>query len=237
MKLKVVLAIACGPVVASAAILACNPVLAAQQRLRHHVTDTRPFRSVDDALNLEASAPDAAGIRRFSEDLIDLIVPEQAGDDYIESLSSRLATAEQMQKLIPETVIVQVFNHTMKKIGAPFKTDETTVRKFREHSIAVVSLPALLTSNRNGTYCSPTEAVYLLYLLFWANGDLPFSVLDNEAQLNRLIAQGMEPMRVMGVSAGPPEENASRMLSSYASRHRRQATTRLFNDIAIAFGF
>jgi hypothetical protein len=242
MKLKASMAATCGLVIASAAILACGPFLAAQQRSRHHITEARPFTSIDDVLNREATASNAAGLQQFSEDLLDVIVPDKAGDGYIESLASRLARAEQMsregkRKLIPETDIVQVYNDTMRKTGAPFKTDEATIRKFREHSIAVPSLPALLTANRNGTYCTPAEAVYLLYLLFWANGDLPLSVLDNEAQLKQLEAQGKTPMRgPMIVGHVHREDNSGDYLTSYSLRHNRHATTAIFDHIARVFG-
>lgn len=221
---------------------ALSPMLAGQQHRRRPISEVRPYTSIDDILNREALAADPAGIQQFSEDLIGLLVPERAGEDYIESLANRLAKAEQLTregkgKLVPEMEIVQVFNNTMQKIGAPFKTDEATVRKFREHSIAVLSLPALLTANRNGTNCTPAEAVYLFYLLSWANGDLPLSVLDNEADLKRLEVQGKTPLRVMGIGTGPLEKNGGDMLTVYSMHHRRQATTRLFNNIAHAFGF
>jgi hypothetical protein len=216
--------------------------LAGQPLFGSHLARVRPFTTVDDVLDREAQASDPTGIHQFSEDLIGLVVPEQTGNDYLNSFADRLASAEEMAregkgKLVPETKIVQVFNDTMRKIGAPFKTDEATVMKFREHSIAVPSLPALLTANRNGTNCSPAEAVFLFYMLSWSNGDLPLSVLDFAATLKRMEAQGKAPTRVMGVGPDQPEKSASEMLTAYALRHRRQATVKLFNDLARAFGF
>jgi hypothetical protein len=218
------------------------PLLSGQRPFGSHLVRVRPFTTIDDALDREAQASDPAGIHQFSEDLIGLVVPEQAGENYLDSITDRLANAEGLAregkgKLVPETEIVQVFNDMMRRIGAPFKTDEATVRKFREHSIAVPSLPALLTANRNGTACSPAEAFYLLYLLFWANGDLPLTVLDDEADLKRVEAQGKTPMRVMGVSTGQISQNANWFLSSYSSQNRRRATIRLFNGAAQAFEF
>jgi len=133
-------------------MMACTlcPVLAGQQPFGSHLVRVRPFTTIDDVLDREAQASDPAGIHQFSEDLIGLVVPAQAGNDYLNSITDRLASAEELTregkgKLVPETEVVRVFNETMQRIGAPFKTDEATVRKFREHSIAVPSLPALLT--------------------------------------------------------------------------------------------
>jgi len=50
-------------------------------------------------------------------------------------------------------------------------------------------------------------------------------------------AQGKAPTRVMGVGPGLPEKSAGEMLTAYALRHRREATVKLFNDLARAFGF
>jgi hypothetical protein len=229
-------------VLASLEALVCSPLSGPQQDKRRPISEVRPYTSIDDILDREAGSSDSAEVRQFSEDLTSLLIPERVGDEYIESFATRLANAEQLArsgkgKLVPEAEVVQVFNSTMRRIDAPFRTDEATVRRFRDHSIAVPSLSALLTADRNGTKCSPAEAVYLLYLLSWFNGDLPVSVLDREAQLKHLESQGEAPVRVMGVGTGLSYENASRMLTSYSSHHNRRATKKLFNDMLRAFGF
>ena len=229
-------------ILASAFPLFHRPMLAGQEPFGSHLMQVRPFTSVDDVLNREAESADPAGIHQFSEDLIGLVVPKQAGNTYLNSITDRLAKADQIarhgkDKLVPEVEIALAFNNLMKKIDAPFRTDEATVRRFRQHSIAVPSLPALLTADRNAVYCSPAEAVYLLYLLLWANGDLPNSVLDDEANLKQWAARGKAPMRIMAVGTGLHDKTAGEEFTSYSTLHGQRATTKLFNGVARAFRF
>lgn len=238
------------PAIFLALVTACTlcSLLAGQQHSRRPISEVRPYTSVDDILDREARASDLAGIHQYSEDLIAMLVPDQAGEGYIESLANRLTKAEQTArekngKLISEAKIAQVFNDLMRQVGAPpsFKADEVTIRRFRTHSIAVPSLPALLSANRNGGYCNPGEAVYLLYLLLSNNGDLPDHVLDDEAALKHAEAlspraEGTVPKRTFVGSVGQLDRNGSWFVSDYSMHHRR-ATIKLFNGIAQAFGF
>jgi hypothetical protein len=229
--------------------VALCPFLAGQQHSRRPISHVRPYTSVDDILNREAGDSDPHGIHQYSEDLTGVLVPERAGEDYIESLANHLTRAEQMArggkgKLIPEAEIVRVFNNLMRQVGAPpsFKTDEATVRRFRTYAVDVPSLPALLSANRNGAYCNPGEAVYLVYLLLSYNGALPDRILDDEAALRRteglgLGVGGRPPMSFAAVTDGRQDENADWFLSAYSSRHRRHATIKLFNKLANAFSF
>jgi len=147
-----------------------HPLVAGQQPPR------RPT-SVPDLFNQEAAASDPAGIHKYSEDLIGLIVPHEAGKSGFEPLTDRLARAEQMArtgkgKLVAEADVVRAFNELMAKIGAPssLRGDEASIRRFREHAAAIKAFPALFSADRNGMNCSPGEAVFLLYLLISNNG-------------------------------------------------------------------
>ncbi len=225
------------------------PTVVGQNQSRRPISSVRPFTSIEDILNREAAASHPADIQEYSAHLIGLIVPDAAGKRYIESLSGRLAQAEGKARqgrarLIPEADVARVFNRLMRRIGAPtsFKTDEATVHRFRAHSIAVSSLPALISTERNGTYCNPGESVYLLYLMLSNNGDLPERILDDEVAFKQGNIQdseglGTAPRNAFGVSTGHVNENASWVLSTYSSRHRRQATAKLFDDIAHSLGF
>jgi len=223
--------------------LAFSPPLAGQQHSRRPISYVRPYTSVDDILNREARASDPAGIQQYSEDLIGMIVPDQAGENYIESLASRLAKVEQMTregkgKLIPEAEIVRVFNDLMKKIGAPptFKADEAGLRQFRARDIVIQAFPALLSANSNGTNCNPSEAVYLLHLLLWNDGILSEHLLDDLATFKR-EAEQKNRLSVMSAGSVPLHQGAGVLLSDYSLHHHRHATIKLFNGMARSFGF
>lgn len=59
---------------------------------------SRRATSVADLFNQKAEASDPAGIHKYSEDLIGLIVPPEAGKVVTEPLANRLAQAEQMAR-------------------------------------------------------------------------------------------------------------------------------------------
>lgn len=198
-----------------------------------------------DLFNQEAEASDPAGIQKYSKDLIGLVVPDRAGNDYINSLSDRLANAEQLAregkgKLIPEAEIVRSYNNLMKQIGAKttYYADETAMRNFRTHSIAVPALPALITANRNGTNCYPGEAVYLLYMLISGDGAIPEGYLDNLVAMNQAIEHPEEHkfFFAAGISDLPMDQGAKGFLLNYSTQHHRHATIKLFNNVAKAFG-
>jgi hypothetical protein len=208
--------------------------------------------SVPDLFNQEAEASDSAGIHKYSEDLIRLIVPDRAGKAYINLLSDRVAGAEVLARegknLIPETDVVRSFNDLMKKIGAPpsFQADKENLRKFRATSITVPHYSALISANRNGTNCNPGEAVFLLYLLISNNGKIPEHLL-NELEISKRSKQssGNFSTLVTMVPAGANSQvydnlknaDAHLLLLSYASRHHRHATIKLFNSLTKALNF
>jgi hypothetical protein len=208
------------------------------------------YHSQDDLLNHEAEASDPAGIHKYSEQLIGLLLPEDVVDGYKDSLSDRLARAEQMAregkgKLVPEADVARSFNDLMKRIGSSFRTDEASVRKFRAHSIAVPALPALLSADRNGAYCNPGEAVYLLYLLMLYNGAaIPdhylegIQALRHEDDLVGQTGRTSGPVRtvVLGTPVGT-DTYARGQLLSYSLQHNRRATIKVLNALSKTLGF
>jgi hypothetical protein len=99
-------------------------------------------------------------------------VPKGVEKATINKLAKRLAKAEFAArsgrgKLVPEAAVAQAFNDLMSGIGAPltWHADEAAIRKFRARAAALHAVPVLLTADRNGTNCSPGEAIFLLQLL------------------------------------------------------------------------
>jgi hypothetical protein len=218
--------------------LALCPLMTGQQ-------PTRRAHSLPDLFNQEAQAADPAGIRKYSEDLIGLIVPPEANKADFEQLADRLARAELMArtgkgKLVAETDVVRAFNELMKQTRAPssMRADEVSMRRFREHAVSIKAFPALLSFRRNGTNCNPGEAVFLLYLLIADDGAIYEGNLDNAQALTQMDFQrnggghsfGVARMEGLGSSA-------SGLLSSYSSHHNRNATVTLFNNLASNLGF
>ncbi len=204
---------------------------------------SRRATSVSDLFNQEAAAADPARIHKYSEDLIGLIVPPEAGKVGIDSFANRLARTEQMAragkgKLVAEVDIVRAFNELMATIGAPssLRTDESSIRRFREHAASIKAFPALFTTARNGANCYPGEAVFLFYLLISNNGVLSEQDLDSSVALMQMNSQsiensfGLAHMVVLG-------SNASTLVSSYSSHHNGNATVALFNHAAGILGF
>jgi hypothetical protein len=223
--------------------MAFCPFLAGQQPFGSHLTRVRPFTTVDDVLNREAEASDPAGIHQYSEDLLGLTVPDRAGYSYLNVLTARLANAEQLAregrgKLVSEAEIVRVFNDLMRKIGAPptFKADEAGIRKFRARSIVIQAFPALLSTNRNGTNCTPAEAIYLLHLLLWNDGILSERLVDDLAAF-KLKAEQKNGLSVMSAGTTPSQQSAGVLVSDYSLHHHRRATIEVFDGIARTFGF
>lgn len=205
----------------------------------------RRATSVPDLFNQEAAASDPAGIHKYSEGLIELIVPPGAERLDIEPLANRLARAEQMArsgkgKLVPEADVVRAFNELMAEVGAPpsLRADEASMRRFREYAVSIKAFPALFTADRNGTNCNPGEAVFLLYLLITNDGTLPKQYLYSAQILTQLDDQRNEGGRSFGVARVEIlGSSASRLLSSYSSHHNRNATIGLFNNLAGILGF
>uniref|UniRef100_E6QKB9 Uncharacterized protein n=1 Tax=mine drainage metagenome TaxID=410659 RepID=E6QKB9_9ZZZZ len=218
---------------------AFSPTLAGQQH---------PPRasSVPDLFNQEAGASDPAGILKYSKGLIGLVVPEYTGESFINSLADRLARAEQMAregrgKLVPEQDVVQAFNELMQQVGAPssLRTDEASMRRFREHAASIKAFPALFTAARNGTNCNPGEAVFLLYVLVSENGKLSEEFLDSALLLTQLDNQrSAGGGRSFGIARMEAlDSSVSVLLSSYASHRNRSEVTALYKNLAALLGF
>ncbi len=190
--------------------------------------------------NQEAASSDAAGIQKYSEDLIGLIVPEGVNDKgYTRSLSKRLARAELRAregkgKLVPESAIARSFDDLMQGIGAPpaWKADLTQIREFRAHSATAPGLSALFSAGRNGTNCNPGEAVLLLYMLLINNGHLIATSSDfgnapaNQQQSSELVE------RIVG-----PDQDSSLRLAAYSMEHSHHEVRKLFDHVAQTLNF
>ena len=199
--------------------------------------------------NQEAAASDPAGIHKYSEDLIGLVVPNPEGADSVRQftnhLADRLANAEQAArardgKLIPEAAVVKAFNDLMQEIGAPpsMRASAETVSGFREHAASIEAFPSLFSADRNGTNCNPGEAVFLLFLLLSDNGVLHERNLDDS-----LILLGMKPQpgppaikESGGLSGGPEPMGASGLLAWYSLHHNLKADMVLFDHVADTLG-
>jgi hypothetical protein len=212
----------------------------------------------------EAAASDPAGIRKYSKDVIDTILPNQwtygkspsgrmdtfmlefLGDDYAADLANRLAKAEQSArmgngKLIAERDIAQAFNDLMKAVGAPpsMKTDEASIRIFRQHAATIKGFPALFSADRNGTNCNPGEAVFLLSLLISGNGTLSEGNLDSDQALMQMSEQHNQAGTSVGFAVGRIESmngTARGLILSYTSHHFRFMTKWIFNRLAGTLG-
>ncbi len=203
--------------------------------------------------NQKAAVPNSAGIHKYSEDLIGLIVPSSVDATSVSQaanhLADRLAGAEQTArtgggKLVPETAVVKAFNNLMQEIGAPpsMRASEVSVHGFREHAASIKAFPALFSANRNGARCNPGEAVFLLYLLISDNGILHEGNLDSAQALmamnsQRIEGYGVAYMEGLGLGAKGSDSSASGLLSLYPSHHNRNATIALFNHVADMLGF
>jgi len=203
--------------------------------------------------NQEAEASDPAGIRKYSEDLVELIVNNPVGVSYVHHrfrnhLAVRVARAEQAAragngKLVPEAAVVKAYNDLMTKIGAPpsYQANEGDLHKFRTRAIAIPVFHALFTANRNGTNCNPGEAVFLFYFLISNNGQLSENLADSMAglqQLNKMATGPDAPSRINGrnfIELTQWPQGAEKVLFSYCSQNPHR-TAALFNDMAKAFG-
>ena len=207
-------------------------------------------------MDQKAAAGNLAGIHAYSADLIHGVVnpdiatypePPNKYKDLIDSLSNRLATAEQSAregkgKLVPEGDVALAFNQLMKKTGAPssFSAVEADIHRFRAHAAELAILPSLLTAGRNGANCNPGEAVYLVSLLIGGNGKLPQHELDLIVEFHQsreAIKQGTgSATSFLTYSPGVHLQGAPAAILSYSQHHRR-ATSKMFYDFAKTLGF
>lgn len=189
--------------------------------------------------NQEAAASDPAGIQMYSEDVVQLIVPESVGKDYIRSLSERLAKAEERARegkgnLVPESAIARSFDELMQGIGAPpaWRADVAQIRKFRARSATASNLSALFTAGRSGTNCNPGEAVLLLYLLILNNGKL----IETSSDFGNAPASRQQSSELIR-STEDPDQASSELLSTYGLKHSHHNVKKLFDHVAQTLGF
>jgi hypothetical protein len=149
----------------------------------------RPYPSLMETLNKEALASDPAGIRGYSEHLVRLLPIGAAGPACVNSFSGRLAKAEESarqgkRKLISEEVIAEAFNDLMRQTAAPssFKADVAEVEKARRGFED--ELPTIITESKNGRYCSPGEAIWVLGMLIENVGGHPPLVPHSGSQVS-----------------------------------------------------
>lgn len=212
--------------------------------------------------NQEAAANDAAGIHKYSRDVVDMVLPnlwtygrspssrmetferEFLGEKYAAKLAERLAKAEQAAregngKLVPVSNVVRAFNDLMKQVGAlpAVHTDEMSVQKFREHAAAIKGFPALFSADRNRTDCNPGEAVFILGLLIMDNGVLHEGNLDMDlATMHPEKQRNDGSWMTFGVVSNNRAPDSQRLVSSYPAAHGRHAGIALFNHLADILG-
>jgi hypothetical protein len=178
-----------------------------------------------DTLNREAEANDLAGIHTYSKHLIQMLPGIRSGGDaYADSLTDRLARAEMMarhgkRKLISEIEIAKAFNDLMRQTGAPASLRADLDSMVWARAGWEKQLPALISRERNGTYCDPGESVFILEMLIENVGRPPTPLSSSGPSV---IGPAMPPARV-------------HLLQYYAS-HLRTDDIRLLNDLAKALG-
>jgi hypothetical protein len=130
-----------------------------------------PLTNVGAMLNKDAEASDPNGIHFYAEDLAHFLLPDGTGERYINKFADRLAKAEEgaragKRELIPDTQVAAALDETIKRLNLPPMPESlVAIRSLRSDAHIAKEYPALLTADRNGTNCSPGEAVYLLAVL------------------------------------------------------------------------
>jgi hypothetical protein len=181
-----------------------------------------------ETLNKEAGATGPAEIHAYSKHLIQMLPGVRGGEDaYADSLTDRLALAEQMarqgkRKLISEIEIAKAFNNLMRETGASASLRANLdsmewARKGWEEQ-----LPALISREKNGTYCNPGESVFILEVLIENVGE-PLTPPSSSGSGPSVIGPGMSPAR-------------AHLLQYYAS-HSRKDVIQLLNNEAKTLGF
>lgn len=192
---------------------------------------------LDITLNEEAKASDTAGIHRYSEQLIGLLVPKRAGQKYIRTFTDRLATGEELARagkgnLVPEAKVAQTYNDLMRRIGAPASlySDEAVVHRMRHFWLVADSSLDSVSAHPND--CNPGEAVYLLVSLFWNNGGPRKDPAPAPAP-----GAGTKP-GTRWFSAEPVTgPQAGFVFSSWSEAHSRRANDALFDEVARTLSF
>lgn len=183
-----------------------------------------PRPSLIETLNQEASSTDAEGLHAYSKDLIEGLVGNSAGPAYAESVTDRLTQAELMarhgkRKLISETDILEAFNGLMKETGASdsLRADLDAVRKNRQAFAR--EAPELISSQSNGSYCNPGEAIWVIEMLIANIGRAPEPTPQSGARM--VIGQDNAPVHAH--------------LETYLVKHSRTEIVSTFNHLFSAF--
>jgi hypothetical protein len=184
----------------------------------------RPPNSVE-TLNKEASANDSAGIHAYSQDLVRMLVGNHAGPAYAASLSDRLSKAELMarqgkRELISEADIAQAFNNLMIDTGGPdsLRADDAAVKAAR--TSFEKEMPALISREKNGTYCYPGEAIWVLTILIANVGAHPTPFPPGES----MMVSGYRP---------PVELHLQQYFSSHSPHEAAHVMDRLATRLRI----
>lgn len=200
------------------------------------LSEASNHKNLAQTLNTEAEASDAAGIRKYSQHLVQLLLGENASSGFAREMAGHLANAETLaragrRKLISESEIGKSFNDTMERIGAPssLRVDVAKVHRFRLGPFAPSPLTSLISIDKNGDNCYPGEAVFLLILL----------IADNPSSSGRLHA-GVKPEelpRTVGAIVPRSDAGASTLLSAYFSNHSQKDRIKLFEHMTQVLGF
>jgi hypothetical protein len=179
-----------------------------------------------ETLNKEAEANDPEGIHAYSQHLIQIVVGNGVSPAYAAALSSRLATAESMarqgrRKLISEADIALAFNNLMKETGAPglLRANDAAIKEAR--GAFEIRLPALISRQKNGPYCNPGEAVWVISMLVANVGrsPAPSSQLDHKTHF---------------VAGAPPvQQHLEIFYAKHSQSKVAEAFEHLFNDLQI----
>jgi len=151
-----------------AALLVCGGCLSPKATSAQPPLPSTQPPNIMEALNKEAEATDPIGIHTYIERLMQMFPAARGGEAAAaNALTDRLARAELTarngnRKLIPETEIVEAFNDLMRRTEAPapLRADLAEVESARRGWEK--QLPAVISRDRNGTFCYPGEAFFVL---------------------------------------------------------------------------
>lgn len=188
-----------------------------------------------DALSKEAEVADTPkGAEAYSMHLINLLVGNQMGDDFVSTQASRLATVDLLarrgeREYVDESSVADAFNELMKKVrglgGKAFMTDAASVHRLRL-GISRAS-PALTTVSVHASSCLPSEALFLIVLLITNNGTIgeplpPGSAPELRGTTGRRVSANAE---------------ARLLLVNFLRTHPHSKDVRLFDVLAKYVGF
>ncbi|HEV2133206.1 MAG TPA: hypothetical protein VGR47_02985 [Terracidiphilus sp.] len=176
------------------------------------------------------------GAEAYAADLTDFVVSDRPGKKYVKKLSRRLASADLAARRgnrggVSESAVVQAFNDMMSQVSPSpadqIKTEVSVVHQLR-YSLYNTS-PDLSTVTTNKDKCLPSEAMFVIALLMWNNGNVSRSSpgpLPQEAASKGAVR--------FSISTGP---DARLQLSRYLAASSRPQMVNLYNRLAQTIGF